>query len=118
MALNFSFWNSDESGRVKGSQAEAAVLTIPNPNKATMKDPSGAVHHPVHGSPRGLMDDTATIQSILVAMHARQPATLLTHSVHIHPTGAELIPTLFGELRSLKQPKSAPSELNLPVVDE
>ena len=41
------------------------------------------------------------IHCILTAMYARQPATLLTHSVHIHPTVAELIPTVFGELKPL-----------------
>ena len=33
------------------------------------------------------------IHCILTAMYARQPASLFTHSVHIHPTVAELIPT-------------------------
>jgi pyruvate/2-oxoglutarate dehydrogenase complex dihydrolipoamide dehydrogenase (E3) component len=41
------------------------------------------------------------IHCILTAMYARQPASLLTHSVHIHPTVAELIPTVFGELTRL-----------------
>jgi pyruvate/2-oxoglutarate dehydrogenase complex dihydrolipoamide dehydrogenase (E3) component len=41
------------------------------------------------------------IHCILTAMYARQPASLLTHSMHIHPTVAELIPTLFGELKPL-----------------
>lgn len=41
------------------------------------------------------------IHCILTAMYARQPASLLTHSVHIHPTVAELIPTVFGELKPL-----------------
>jgi pyruvate/2-oxoglutarate dehydrogenase complex dihydrolipoamide dehydrogenase (E3) component len=42
------------------------------------------------------------IHCILTAMYARQPARLLTHSVHIHPTVAELIPTVFGELKPLE----------------
>jgi pyruvate/2-oxoglutarate dehydrogenase complex dihydrolipoamide dehydrogenase (E3) component len=41
------------------------------------------------------------IHCILTAMYARQPASLLTHSVHIHPTVAELIPTTLGELKPL-----------------
>jgi pyruvate/2-oxoglutarate dehydrogenase complex dihydrolipoamide dehydrogenase (E3) component len=41
------------------------------------------------------------IHCILTAMYAHQPASLLTHSVHIHPTVAELIPTTFGELKPL-----------------
>jgi len=42
------------------------------------------------------------IHCILTAMYARQPASLMRHSVHIHPTVAELIPTVFGELKPLK----------------
>lgn len=42
------------------------------------------------------------IHCILTAMYARQPASLLTHSVFIHPTVAELIPTTFGELKPLE----------------
>jgi pyruvate/2-oxoglutarate dehydrogenase complex dihydrolipoamide dehydrogenase (E3) component len=41
------------------------------------------------------------IHCILTAMYARQPASLLTHSVHIHPTVAELIPTTFEYMRPL-----------------
>ncbi|QMV19769.1 FAD-containing oxidoreductase [Granulicella sp. 5B5] len=41
------------------------------------------------------------IHCILTAMYAHQPASLLQHSVHIHPTVAELIPTVFGELKPL-----------------
>lgn len=42
------------------------------------------------------------IHCILTAMYAKQPASLLTHSMHIHPTVAELIPTVFGELKPLE----------------
>lgn len=42
------------------------------------------------------------VHCILTAMYARQPASLLTHSVHIHPTVAELIPTTLGELKPLE----------------
>jgi pyruvate/2-oxoglutarate dehydrogenase complex dihydrolipoamide dehydrogenase (E3) component len=41
------------------------------------------------------------IHCILTAMYAKQPASLLTNSVHIHPTVAELIPTVFGTLKPL-----------------
>jgi pyruvate/2-oxoglutarate dehydrogenase complex dihydrolipoamide dehydrogenase (E3) component len=41
------------------------------------------------------------VHCILTAMYAKQPYTLLTHSVHIHPTVSELIPTVFGELKPL-----------------
>ena len=39
------------------------------------------------------------IHCLLTAMYARQTASLLTHSMHIHPTVAELIPTVMGELK-------------------
>ena len=41
------------------------------------------------------------VHCILTCMYAKQPASLLRHSVHIHPTVAELIPTVFGELKAL-----------------
>ena len=42
------------------------------------------------------------IHCILTAMYARQPVSLLTHSVHIHPTVAELIPTTLEDLKPLE----------------
>ncbi|MBS1803728.1 MAG: FAD-containing oxidoreductase [Acidobacteria bacterium] len=39
------------------------------------------------------------IHCILSTMYANQPYTALTHAVHIHPTVAELIPTLLGSLK-------------------
>lgn len=41
------------------------------------------------------------VHCILTAMYAKQPYTLLTHSVHIHPTVSELIPTVFEDLKPL-----------------
>ena len=41
------------------------------------------------------------IHCILTAMYAKQSASLIARSVHIHPTVAELIPTIFQELRPL-----------------
>lgn len=42
------------------------------------------------------------IHCILTAMYAKQPVSLLAHSMHIHPTVAELIPTVAGELKPLE----------------
>lgn len=42
------------------------------------------------------------IHCILTAMYAKQPASLLQNSVHIHPTVAELIPTVFGDLKPIE----------------
>jgi pyruvate/2-oxoglutarate dehydrogenase complex dihydrolipoamide dehydrogenase (E3) component len=41
------------------------------------------------------------IHSIIAAMYAQETADFMTHSVYIHPTVAELIPTVFGELKPL-----------------
>ena len=42
------------------------------------------------------------IHSVLDTMYARAPYTMLQRAVHIHPTVAELIPTVLGELKSLQ----------------
>jgi len=39
------------------------------------------------------------VQSILDVMYAGKPYTTITHAVHIHPTVAELIPTVFGDMQ-------------------
>ncbi|HEV3239181.1 MAG TPA: FAD-containing oxidoreductase [Casimicrobiaceae bacterium] len=41
------------------------------------------------------------VQSLLDAMYADAPYTVLRRAMHIHPTVTELIPTLLGELRPL-----------------
>lgn len=56
--------------------------------------------HILGGTVFGTGGDEA-VHCILTAMYARQPASLLTHSVHIHPTVAELIPTTFEDLKPL-----------------
>ncbi len=42
------------------------------------------------------------VQSILDVMYAGKPYTTITHAVHIHPTVAELIPTVFGDMQPLE----------------
>ena len=41
------------------------------------------------------------VQSILHVMAAKQPYTLITGTMHIHPTVSELLPSLFSDLRPL-----------------
>ena len=41
------------------------------------------------------------VHAILDMMYAKAPYTLLQRAVHIHPTVAELIPTLLAELKPL-----------------
>jgi pyruvate/2-oxoglutarate dehydrogenase complex dihydrolipoamide dehydrogenase (E3) component len=57
--------------------------------------------HILGGTVFGTGGDEA-VHCILTAMYARQPASLLTHSVHIHPTVAELIPTTLEDLKPLQ----------------
>jgi pyruvate/2-oxoglutarate dehydrogenase complex dihydrolipoamide dehydrogenase (E3) component len=38
------------------------------------------------------------IHSVIDVMAAKVPYTTLQHTVHIHPTVSELIPTILGEL--------------------
>jgi pyruvate/2-oxoglutarate dehydrogenase complex dihydrolipoamide dehydrogenase (E3) component len=52
------------------------------------------------GTILGVGGDEA-IHCIATAMYAGQPASLLARSVHIHPTVAELIPTVFQTLQPL-----------------
>jgi pyruvate/2-oxoglutarate dehydrogenase complex dihydrolipoamide dehydrogenase (E3) component len=42
------------------------------------------------------------VHSLLDVMYARRPFTTIRHAMHIHPTVAELIPTLLGSLRPLR----------------
>jgi hypothetical protein len=41
------------------------------------------------------------VHAILDVMYAGAPYTVIQHAVHIHPTVAELIPTMLGDLRPL-----------------
>jgi pyruvate/2-oxoglutarate dehydrogenase complex dihydrolipoamide dehydrogenase (E3) component len=48
----------------------------------------------------GLNSDEV-IHAITDLMYARQPYTIMQKAVHIHPTVAELLPTLLGSLKPL-----------------
>ena len=41
------------------------------------------------------------VHSILDVMYARKPYSVIQRAVHIHPTVAELIPTLLGDLKPI-----------------
>jgi len=41
------------------------------------------------------------IHSLLTCMYSRQTSDLVARSVHIHPTVAELLPTVLQELKPL-----------------
>ena len=42
------------------------------------------------------------VHSLLDVMYARQPYTVISRAVHIHPTVAELIPTVLQEMSPLE----------------
>jgi pyruvate/2-oxoglutarate dehydrogenase complex dihydrolipoamide dehydrogenase (E3) component len=54
----------------------------------------------IGGTILGVSGDEA-IHTILDMMYAKAPVSALTHAVHIHPTVAELIPTIAGELKAV-----------------
>ena len=41
------------------------------------------------------------VHSVLDAMYAKAPYTVIQRAVHIHPTVSELIPTILGDLQPL-----------------
>jgi pyruvate/2-oxoglutarate dehydrogenase complex dihydrolipoamide dehydrogenase (E3) component len=41
------------------------------------------------------------IHSVLDLMYAKSPYTVMQRAMHIHPTVAELLPTILGELKPL-----------------
>ena len=41
------------------------------------------------------------VHSVLDIMYAKVPYTVIRNAVHIHPTLAELIPTLLGDLKPM-----------------
>ena len=42
------------------------------------------------------------VHSLLHVMYARAPYTVVQRAVHIHPTVAELVPTMLGDLAPLE----------------
>ena len=48
------------------------------------------------------VDGDEAIHCILDVMYAKAPSTVIQRAMHIHPTVAELIPTMLGELQPLK----------------
>jgi pyruvate/2-oxoglutarate dehydrogenase complex dihydrolipoamide dehydrogenase (E3) component len=51
------------------------------------------------------------IQLLLVVMYSGQPHTLINRSMLIHPTVAELVPTLFERLKPVEQRVPGPSHM-------
>jgi len=47
------------------------------------------------------------IHCILDVMYSKAPYTVLQRAMHIHPTVAELVPTILGELKPLTAAKTS-----------
>jgi pyruvate/2-oxoglutarate dehydrogenase complex dihydrolipoamide dehydrogenase (E3) component len=100
---------SESDVRKSGKPALMAVRAMTRVSRAIEKsETAGFIKVLVDSQSKQILGATVfgvggdeAIHCILTAMYARQPASLLTHSVHIHPTVAELIPTTFGELKPL-----------------
>jgi pyruvate/2-oxoglutarate dehydrogenase complex dihydrolipoamide dehydrogenase (E3) component len=100
---------SEADVRKSGKPALIAVRAMTRVSRAIEKgETAGFIKVLVDADSKQILGATVfgvggdeAIHCILTAMYARQPASLLTHSVHIHPTVAELIPTTFGELKPL-----------------
>jgi pyruvate/2-oxoglutarate dehydrogenase complex dihydrolipoamide dehydrogenase (E3) component len=92
--------------RASGRPALIGVRPISRVNRAIEKGETqglmkvlvDAASHQILGATIFGVGGDEAIHCILTAMYAKQPASLLARSVHIHPTVAELIPTLFQEL--------------------
>jgi pyruvate/2-oxoglutarate dehydrogenase complex dihydrolipoamide dehydrogenase (E3) component len=100
---------SERDVRQRGRPAIMGVRPMTKVNRAVEKGET-------HGFMKVLVDEETeeilgatilgvggdeAIHCILTAMYARKPASLLRHSVHIHPTVAELIPTVFEQMKPL-----------------
>jgi pyruvate/2-oxoglutarate dehydrogenase complex dihydrolipoamide dehydrogenase (E3) component len=100
---------SESDVRKSGKPALMAVRAMTRVSRAIEKsETAGFIKVLVDAESKQILGATVfgvggdeAIHCILTAMYARQPASLLTRSVHIHPTVAELIPTTFGELKPL-----------------
>jgi pyruvate/2-oxoglutarate dehydrogenase complex dihydrolipoamide dehydrogenase (E3) component len=100
---------SEADVRKSGKPALMAVRAMTRVSRAIEKgETAGFIKVLVDAESKQILGATVfgvggdeAIHCILTAMYAGQPASLLTHSVHIHPTVAELIPTTFGELKPL-----------------
>jgi pyruvate/2-oxoglutarate dehydrogenase complex dihydrolipoamide dehydrogenase (E3) component len=100
---------SEEEVRRRGRPALVGVRPMTRVSRAIEKGETfGYIKVLVDAETRQILGGTVfgtggdeAVHCILTAMYARQPASLLTHSVHIHPTVAELIPTTLEDLKPL-----------------
>ncbi|MGC2498001.1 MAG: FAD-containing oxidoreductase [Acidobacteriaceae bacterium] len=100
---------SEEEVRRRGRPALVGMRPMTRVSRAIEKGETfGYIKVLVDAETREILGGTVfgtggdeAVHCILTAMYARQPASLLTHSMHIHPTVAELIPTTLEDLKPL-----------------
>lgn len=100
---------SEEDVRRRGRRALVGMRPMTRVSRAIEKGETfGYIKVLVDAETREILGGTVfgtggdeAVHCILTAMYARQPASLLTHSMHIHPTVAELIPTTLEDLKPL-----------------
>ena len=96
---------SPETGRRYPLTMICAVFRMPRSTvyRATATAPA-AVRVAAKRGPKTAYSDAEVVEAIhavLDCMYAKAPATALQRMVHIHPTVAELLPTIAGELQPL-----------------
>lgn len=101
---------TDTQVRESGRQALFAKLPMTRVGRARemgetagfMKISVDAQTHEILGAAILGVRGDEVIQAILQVMYARKPYTLITNGMHIHPTVAELLPTLFEGLAPMR----------------
>jgi pyruvate/2-oxoglutarate dehydrogenase complex dihydrolipoamide dehydrogenase (E3) component len=104
---------------VRKSAREALVATMPMARVGRARERGetlgfmkvyvdGATERILGASLLGIEADEV-VHSIADIMYAHAPYTVIRRAVHIHPTVAELIPTLLGELKPLEASRGSPA---------
>lgn len=101
---------TEEQVRETGRKALVGVRPMTKVGRATEKGETfGSMKVLVDAETRKILGATIfgvggdeAIHSVIAAMYAKETADFMTHSVYIHPTVAELIPTVFGDLKPLE----------------
>jgi len=101
---------TEEEVRKSGIKAFVGMRPMSRVSRAVEKGETfGFIKVLVHAESRRILGATLfgtgadeAIHCILTAMYAKQSSLLLAQSMHIHPTVAELIPTVMSELKPLE----------------
>uniref|UniRef100_A0A7V4XRU4 FAD-containing oxidoreductase n=1 Tax=Acidobacterium capsulatum TaxID=33075 RepID=A0A7V4XRU4_9BACT len=100
---------TEEEARCSGEPILMGMRPMSHVSRAIEKSETfGFIKILVHAKTQQILGATLigpgcdeAIHCVLTSMYAHQPVSLLKHSVHIHPTVAELIPTTLAGLKPL-----------------